>query len=388
MFFFKLIIFAIPLLSILWWFWADRRLRSMGSNRKLRLVLSASVLLILGSFVWVILARRDIVQFPLPAQLYALVLLWGLVFLPLFALPIMIGWSILRIFKSSKRTSPSNVPRENWTRREWLSAAIVGLPALGTYAAAAASVPQMAKFRIREMTITLSDLPAELDGIRIAHITDIHVGKFTRGAVLDEIVAETNRLNADLVLFTGDLIDNTIRDLPAAVVMLQRIKASSGLYAIEGNHDLFDDPAEFVRGMLAGGINLLRNQVAAVTIRGVKVQLLGIVWHRGEAETDHAVEAVAKLRDSTAFPILLAHHPHAFDRAADLGIPLTFAGHTHGGQLMLNREIGAGPVMFRYWSGLYRKNECSLIVGNGTGNWFPMRVNAPAEIIHLTLKRA
>jgi predicted MPP superfamily phosphohydrolase len=54
---------------------------------------------------------------------------------------------------------------------------------------------------------------------------------------------------------------------------------------------------------------------------------------------------------------------------------------------MLNEEIGAGPAIFRYWSGIYRKNGQTLVVGNGTGNWFPLRVNAPAEIIHLTLRR-
>ena len=89
-----------------------------------------------------------------------------------------------------------------------------------------------------------------------------------------------------------------------------------------------------------------------------------------------------------AFPILLAHHPHAFDVAAVHEIPLTFAGHTHGGQLMLSAKHGAGPVMFRYWSGLYQKLNASLIVSNGAGNWFPLRTHAPAEIIHLTLRRA
>jgi predicted MPP superfamily phosphohydrolase len=89
-----------------------------------------------------------------------------------------------------------------------------------------------------------------------------------------------------------------------------------------------------------------------------------------------------------AFPILLAHHPHAFDPAAAAGIPLTLAGHTHGGQLMLTESIGFGPQMFRYWSGPYRNpNGSTLVVSNGVGNWFPLRVNAPAEIVHLTLRR-
>ncbi|MBU0639220.1 MAG: hypothetical protein KKB50_10180 [Planctomycetes bacterium] len=89
---------------------------------------------------------------------------------------------------------------------------------------------------------------------------------------------------------------------------------------------------------------------------------------------------------SDAFTILLAHHPHAFDRAAEAGIPLTLAGHTHGGQLMLGNDVGAGSVLFKYCSGPYRRGASTLVVSNGVGNWFPLRVNAPAEILHLTLR--
>ena len=76
-----------------------------------------------------------------------------------------------------------------------------------------------------------------------------------------------------------------------------------------------------------------------------------------------------------------------FDIAADANIPLTLAGHTHGGQLMLSERFGAGPMMFKYWSGLYRRNNSALVVSNGVGNWFPLRNNAPAEIVHITLRR-
>jgi predicted MPP superfamily phosphohydrolase len=87
-----------------------------------------------------------------------------------------------------------------------------------------------------------------------------------------------------------------------------------------------------------------------------------------------------------AFPILLAHHPHVFDTAAEMGFPLTLAGHTHGGQLMFDRRHGGGPFFFRYWSGLYKKGRSQMVVSNGIGNWFPLRINAPAEIIHITLR--
>jgi predicted MPP superfamily phosphohydrolase len=93
-------------------------------------------------------------------------------------------------------------------------------------------------------------------------------------------------------------------------------------------------------------------------------------------------------RQPNAFPILLAHHPHAFDLASQANIPLTLSGHTHGGQLMLSHNVGFGPLMYRYWSGLYTRGGSQLLVSNGVGNWFPLRVHAPAEILHVTLRRA
>lgn len=384
---FLIIVMTIPLLSLAWWVWADWRLRKLGAKRIWRMGLGAAVSLLLVGFVWVMLGRKEWVTMQVPAPLYAAVLLWGLISLPFLALPSMLAWSLGRIIRRISRIEDAAEKSAGWTRRKWLGAAALSLPVVGTFVGTVAGMPQMKYFRVRELSVTLPDLPEELDGLRIAHLTDTHVGKFTRGAVLNDIIAATNALKADLVLFTGDLIDNTISDLPQAVAMLQRLNPGRGLYLIEGNHDLIDNGEKFIRDVQASGLNLLRNQAATVMVRGVAVQLLGVVWNRKEAKIAQDVETVAGLRQPGAFPILLAHHPHAFDRAAELGIPLTLAGHTHGGQLMLNEEVGAGPAIFRYWSGVYRKNGQSLVVGNGTGNWFPLRVNAPAEIIHLTLRR-
>lgn len=393
--FIGLIIFGIPLLSLAWWFWADRRLRALSVHPAWRIGLSLGMVILLSGFGWIILSRREVVIAQIPAELYALVLLWGLIFLPLLAVPSMVGWSVWslakRIFfprKAVAETTEERQEKSKWSRRRVLGALATSLPLLATLGTGAFSLPRITRFRVRNLTVSLKELPEALDGIRIAHITDTHVGKFTRGQVLDQIVATTNSLEADLVLFTGDLIDNSIRDLPIAVRMMQQLKAKSGVFLIEGNHDLFEDAVAFEKGVRDGGITMLRNEVASVQVRGSTVQLLGIVWKHGEEEMAEDVDTVSAMRDPAAFPILLAHHPHAFDRAAERGIPLTLAGHTHGGQLMLSQEIGAGPAMFRYWSGLYRKAERALVVGNGTGNWFPLRLNAPAEIIHLTLRRA
>jgi predicted MPP superfamily phosphohydrolase len=185
---------------------------------------------------------------------------------------------------------------------------------------------------------------------------------------------------------TGDLIDHSVYDLPEAVRMVERIDRRSGLFLIEGNHDLFDGREAFARGLRQADLPLLLNESAVVRLRGCPVQILGAMWHGRGGSIEDQVDQVAGQLDPQAFPILLAHHPHAFDRAAAVGIPLTLAGHTHGGQFMLTPEIGVGPALFKYWSGVYERHSSRLVVSNGAGNWFPVRTNAPAEILHVTLR--
>jgi predicted MPP superfamily phosphohydrolase len=222
-------------------------------------------------------------------------------------------------------------------------------------------------------------------------VADMHVGDFTNGPTLRQIVQVTNRLRPDLILMPGDLVNRRHSDLPAATDAVRRFDTGYGLFMCEGNHDLFEGRASFARAVGAAGIPLLVDQAQVLSIRGCPVQVLGLSWgsrrYGGDDALNASVDRLLMQRRPDAFHILLAHHPHAFDRAADAGIPLTLAGHTHGGQLMLTNNLGFGPAMFRYWSGPYRRPDgCALVVSNGVGNWFPLRVNAPAEIVHITLK--
>jgi predicted MPP superfamily phosphohydrolase len=346
---------------------------------------------ILGGFVWIVLARQEIVTQKVPVLSQSLVLLWGLLFLPFVALPSMLCWLLValarRLAAEINPHQATEPPAPDIGRRQLLGSAAVALPVLATFGTAAFSFPQRNRFRIREITVPIRDLPADLHGLRIAHVSDTHVGKFTSGKVLHELAEATNRLKADLVLLTGDLIDQSLSDLPEALDMVSRLDPRSGLYLIEGNHDLFQGAEEFAQGVMARGFHLLRDEIATLQVKGHPLDLLGIRWNKRGTSIDPHVDTVFAKRNPDALPILLAHHPHAFDRAADLGIPLTLAGHTHGGQLMVTPEIGAGPMLYKYWSGLYQKQGSSLVVSNGAGNWFPLRTSAPAEIVHIKLIR-
>jgi predicted MPP superfamily phosphohydrolase len=401
------------------WLWqSDRLLRTVRGARWWRLVnagfLGAQLLIL----VWIFLARWMNLD-PSASSSKALVgavLIWHLIVLPVAIVLLTAGTILTGIVRGVVRrgsvvgrgsgegqlpTSDLSPPITNHlpSRRSFLRTAAVMTPPLVTTIATAASLPQLEHFRVRRLTLDLPALPASLDGMTIAHVSDVHVGRFTHGPILDRIVAATNDLNADLVLLTGDLINDSLGYLDEALNLVKRFNPHRGIAMCEGNHDLLESRAEFERRTRASSVPLLINETMTVRVRNEPIQLLGLRWGRAtpggtrrENKGDEAIrssmDAVLPQLRGDAFPILLAHHPHAFDVAAAAGIPLTFAGHTHGGQLMLTESIGFGPQMFRYWSGAYRKPDgASLVVSNGVGNWFPLRVNAPAEIVHITLRR-
>jgi predicted MPP superfamily phosphohydrolase len=223
--------------------------------------------------------------------------------------------------------------------------------------------------------------------MRIAQVSDLHVGQFMQQRMLQKVVEATNQLRADLVLLTGDLIDYAVADLSVALDAVKKLDPRSGLAMCVGNHDMMDNGRKFVASVKAAGVPLLNGEDMRVRVRNEDVQLLGLPWVSGDTMIHGYMFNLLKKWKHDAFPILMAHHPHAFDPAANAGLPLTLAGHTHGGQLMLSDRIGCGPLFFRYWSGVYRRERSTLVVSNGVGNWFPLRVRAPAEIVAITLVR-
>ena len=394
MFAFYLILAGIGLADVAWWRWADNRLRGVRGGRLWRTLLALFVgpqVLYLAYFVVAPRSSRRVHPW-VPTPFLAGFYLWSLIVLPASLLAAGLGRGVTWVGRRV-RPEPST---GGITRRRVLSAAAVAVPPLVTAAAVGRAMPQLSQFRVRRMHLRVPGLPADLDGLTVAHVSDLHVGRFTRPGFTAKVADATNALRADLVLFAGDLIDLSIDDLPRGIEFMRRLDPRCGLAMIEGNHDLIDDPDAFDRGVRAAGLPLLIDQAMTMRVRGWPVQLLGTRWgvatgdrrRAGPAAFAASVGVLAPLRDPDAFPILMAHHPHAWDPAAAAGFPLVLAGHTHGGQLMLTDHVGGGPAFFRYWSGRYARAGSQLVVSNGVGNWFPLRVNAPAEIIHLTLHPA
>ena len=381
-------------LDLIWWI-VFARLTNHGAAR---LIVSIFMLAMMLGLIAIIAARMSRGDWDrlIPKFAGSAIFIWHFIGLGLLAIvgvvliPILLGQKILS-HRAPARIE-TRAESSAWSRRDFLRFTGAMLPPVFTLSLTGVAMAQLKNVRVRRFVLPIVDLPKELDGMTIAQVSDMHVGRFTKGEVLQKTLRLVNEMHADLVLLTGDLINDALADLDTGLELTRQMEARFGVAIIEGNHDLIENPREFETRVKASGLPFLLDESMAVDVRGAPVQLLGLRWTRVHGEgRDAAISTeVTKLleqRTHDAFPILLAHHPHAFDAAAEAGMPLTLSGHTHGGQLMLNEQLGFGPAMFRYWSGLYERGPSKLIVSNGVGNWFPLRVNAPAEIVHLTLQR-
>ncbi|HEX4123446.1 MAG TPA: metallophosphoesterase, partial [Tepidisphaeraceae bacterium] len=382
--------------NLVWWRVVDRRLRPWAGGSG---GCAAAWRWGVGVFVGGMLAYLVVVGFmgagrwlPMPVHVFAY--LWNLIVLPgtLFVLGgVKIGEGLKRV----KRAREKN-PAENERRAAELASLPTRRRALGMGVAALAAAPmagigltafaeaQLGTFRIRRMVLPVAGLPGDLEGITIAHVTDSHIGRFLPAGTTGRIVEAVRGLGADIVAFTGDAMDASQRDIGPVIEFLRELRPSgvrSDAYAIvEGNHDVSHGAGWFESPVLGAGLPLLldRSKVVRLPGRATPIWLGGITWGRlapgrqlgqlGEAgrrmmrknddaamaESVATVAAQRRAGAQGAFPILLVHHPHAFDPAAAHGFPLILAGHTHGGQIMLTRNIGAGPLRFRYWSGVHR----------------------------------
>ncbi len=246
-----------------------------------------------------------------------------------------------------------------------------------------------------EREIALPDLPDALDGLRITHLTDLHIGSVVTPDRLAGIVEITNAFEGDMIAVTGDFVDLSLNVLDDVVDAMSQLSAPLGVFFVPGNHDYLDDGPRLIRAFQDAGLRMLMNESEPFELHGCKVVISGIDYPHKKADIRPFLRAALKQaprRDACDLRVLLSHHPSAFDAAAKRRIDLTLAGHTHGGQVVLSNKkgkkgsIGIASLAHRYPRGLFQRGHSYLYVNSGVGTFFPLRVNCPAEVACLTLK--
>jgi hypothetical protein len=275
------------------------------------------------------------------------------------------------------------------------------------------------QYQVREIALPVSQWPSGLDGLRIVQLSDVHVGSYMSVADVRRVVGMANDLKADLAVVTGDFLTGAGDPLEECIQELSRLEAPLGVWGCNGNHEIYAD-AESVAAQLFArhGMHLLRQENVELVRHLQSFNLIGVDYQRppfdaGSGRPMGMLEGVEALVRRDMPNILLSHNPNAFPRAAELGIELTLAGHTHGGQVrveLLNPRVSPARFLTPYIAGVFKRplgaageledeqartrgatesGDSLLYVNCGLGTIFaPVRLGVPPEISLFTIRRA
>ncbi len=242
---------------------------------------------------------------------------------------------------------------------------------------------------IRKIEVTLADLPDAFDGFRIAQLTDLHAGLTVERGFIETAVRETNKLGADLIAFTGDLVDGTIEHLRHHVEPMKDLTAPHGVYFITGNHEYYSGVEAWVEEVKQMGLRVLLNEHDIIRRDGASITLGGVTdFGAGQFVRSHASSPARAFENAPAkgTRILLAHQPKSIYEAVKAGCHLVLSGHTHGGQFFPWNHLVA--LDQPYISGLHKHEDTYIYVSKGTGYWGPpVRLGVRSEITLITLRR-
>lgn len=265
-------------------------------------------------------------------------------------------------------------------------------------------------YRIRRVTLRLRNLPKSFDGLRIAQISDIHSGSFFNKTAVKGGVEMILNEKADMIFFTGDLVNNVASEVRDYVPIFDKLKAPLGVYSTLGNHDYGDyyswsspqakqqnlnDLMEAHRLM---GWNLLNDENRIITQSGDKIAVLGVQncgYGRFSRQNYGDLKQATQGTDEAAVKLLLSHDPQHWDGEVNTrykDVDVMFSGHTHGAQFGV--QIGdwqwsPAQQVYKQWAGLYQEGEQYLYVNRGYGYiGYPGRVGMPPEITIFELKTA
>lgn len=312
---------------------------------------------------------------------------------------------IVRLFRwlfSRLATAPAT---GGISRNEFLSKVALLTAAVPAGTLLYGAVVNAYNYQFRKISLKFPNLPESFHGFKIIQLSDIHSGSFTRTQPLINVVNKINQRNADLVLFTGDLVNNVADEMEPYINIFDKIKSKHGVISVTGNHDYGDyvhwDSAEakqqnfekFKAVHKTMGWDLLLNEHRVLERDGEQIAVIGIEnWGGGRFSKYGKFEEAYKGTEQITFKILLSHDPSSWDSRVRKEYPetdLTLSGHTHGAQFGIeNKWLRWSPSQYIYkqWAGVYKEGKQLLYVNRGFGFLFyPGRVGILPEVTEITL---
>jgi predicted MPP superfamily phosphohydrolase len=416
------------------WRWAGR-IRRPAMRRAARVLCASGfslvvVLLLINAFI----PRRDLLwQFGGivgAVGLWVTSAFWAYLAVQAVTLTGWVGRQAGRLWKPTRNSTATNELIAEQAEASITPAALSRRDFLHTTAAVAGAVPfalggygfliGRRQYEVCEVSLPVSHWSAKLEGLRIVQLSDIHIGSYMSAAEVRRVVGMANELEADLAVVTGDFVTGAGDPLEECIRELSCLRAPLGIWGCNGNHEIYAGvEAETSRLFAQHGMSVLRQESVELVRHAESFNLIGVDYQR--PPYDPSGQSAAMLSGINLLVrrdmpnILLSHNPNAFPRATELGIELTLAGHTHGGQVrfeFLDPGVSPARLLTPYVAGLFKRplgasaalpDEPSwaqvaaaseppaslLYVNSGLGTIFaPVRLGVPPEISLFTLRRA
>ncbi len=390
-------------------FYAFQTLKTVTKNSWCLAIYWVITALVLGNFVFQFygLSRSD---FGKP-QGYAFAFLIAMIVPKMVLILIMFGEDVFRIPQGLYRFFTQNtLANGNYipSRRSFISKIALGLAAIPFASILHGIYKGKYNFKVLKYTLHFEDLPTAFDGYKLTQISDIHAGSFDNINKVEYAIDLINEQASDVILFTGDMVNNKAKELEPYVSIFSKLKAKDGMYSVLGNHDYgdyVDWPSETAKQQNLEdlknlqkniGFDVLLNEHRYIEKNNERIAIIGVEnWGKGGFKKAGDLKKASKNLSDKDFKVLLSHDPSHWDKQV---VPdtnhyhLTLSGHTHGMQFGI--EIPGwfkwSPVKWRYkqWAGIYEAMGQYINVNRGFGYLaFPGRVGIWPEITVITLKK-
>lgn len=407
------LIFILILLLLDWYVFQAVKAVTISASARNRAIMQniywGITIFVIASFILFALTGPDFLPKVVRTYLFAIIV--GLFLAKLVAVFFLliddirrgIQWLILKIFYSSSKLDTASEAISRSAFLNWMALAAGGT----LFGTLVYGFSNKYSYRVKRVKLNFDNLPAGFKGLKVVQISDIHSGSFTNKEAVEKGIEKILSLNPDLILFTGDLVNDRATEMHQYMDIFSRLKAPMGVYSVFGNHDYGDyvrwpdqgiskeQNLENLKQVHADmGWRLLMNEHVELERKGDKIALLGIEnWSAKARFPKHGrLDLAHKGTDKYPFKILMSHDPSHWDAQVlpdYKDIDLVLSGHTHGMQFGVNIPgFQWSPVQYMYkqWDGLYENEKQKLYVNPGFGFiGYPGRVGILPEITLLEL---